>query len=215
MFCANYKLLSMVPCLTKIVNMVNYPSAFKYFQCARVSMLKLAFSLKHHCTTVQSNRATSMATLNLVYLFALNFSSIIISEFCSGFSSQSFSPVCDSSHLHCLCRFPSFHETATADSTLQYLIAFLVLLTTVKLWHLLRLNPKMNMITATLQRAWSDISGFLLIIVIMFLAYSTAVSILPLYEDLPLFQKVFLVLCIIWLRIYSQSLLVSELLVLK
>ncbi|XP_070832678.1 polycystin-1-like protein 2 [Chaetodon trifascialis] len=71
-------------------------------------------------------------------------------------------------------QFASFYETATADSTLQYLIAFLVLLATVKLWHLLRLNPKMNMITATLQRAWSDISGFLLIIVIMFMAYSLA-----------------------------------------
>ncbi|XP_076603671.1 polycystin-1-like protein 2 [Chaetodon auriga] len=71
-------------------------------------------------------------------------------------------------------QFASFYETATADSTLQYLIAFLVLLATVKLWHLLRLNPKMNMISATLQRAWSDISGFLLIIVIMFMAYSVA-----------------------------------------
>lgn len=59
---------------------------------------------------------------------------------------------------------------------LQYLIAFLVLLATVKLWHLLRLNPKMNMITATLRRAWSDISGFLLIISIMFVGYSVAVS---------------------------------------
>ncbi|XP_067459444.1 polycystin-1-like protein 2 [Thunnus thynnus] len=69
-------------------------------------------------------------------------------------------------------QFPSFYETATADSLLQYLIAFLVLLATIKLWHLLRLNPKMNMITATLQRAWSDILGFLVIIVIMFMAYA-------------------------------------------
>lgn len=75
------------------------------------------------------------------------------------------------------CRFASFYETAKADSTLQYLIAFLVLLSTIKMWHLLRLNPKMNMITATLQRAWSDISGFLLIILIMFLAYSITVNI--------------------------------------
>lgn len=64
-----------------------------------------------------------------------------------------------------------------ADSTLQYLIAFLVLLSTLKLWRLLRLNPKMNIFTATLQRAWSDITGFLLIIVVMFAAYSTAVSV--------------------------------------
>ncbi|XP_029000907.1 polycystic kidney disease protein 1-like 2 isoform X2 [Betta splendens] len=69
-------------------------------------------------------------------------------------------------------QYASFHETATADSVLGYLIAFLVLLATVKLWHLLRLNPKLHMITATLQRAWTDISGFLVVMTIMFLAYS-------------------------------------------
>ncbi|XP_071328687.1 polycystin-1-like protein 2 [Trachinotus anak] len=69
-------------------------------------------------------------------------------------------------------QFASFYETATADSVLQSLIAFVVLLATIKLWHLLRLNPKMNMITATLQRAWTDISGFLLIILILFIAYA-------------------------------------------
>ena len=65
-----------------------------------------------------------------------------------------------------------------ADATLQYLIGFLVLMATVKLWHLLRLNPKMNIFTATLQRAWVDISGFLVILVIMFVAYSVVVSVL-------------------------------------
>ncbi|KAM4743702.1 polycystin-1-like protein 2 [Anableps anableps] len=71
-------------------------------------------------------------------------------------------------------QFVSFHETAQADAVLGYLIAFLVLLATVKLWHLLRLNPKLHMITATLQRAWTDISGFLVVMTIMFLAYSIA-----------------------------------------
>ncbi|XP_075335044.1 polycystin-1-like protein 2 [Odontesthes bonariensis] len=75
-------------------------------------------------------------------------------------------------------QFASFHETATADLMLQYLIAFIVLFATVKLWHLLRLNPKMNMITAALQRAWSDIFGFLLIIVIVFVAYSIASNVI-------------------------------------
>ncbi|KAI3355890.1 hypothetical protein L3Q82_004434 [Scortum barcoo] len=75
-------------------------------------------------------------------------------------------------------QFASFYETATANSMLQYLIAFLVLLTTIKLWHLLRLNPKMNLITAALQRAWTDISSFLLVIVIMFLAYSIACNVI-------------------------------------
>ncbi|XP_055755421.1 polycystic kidney disease protein 1-like 2 [Salvelinus fontinalis] len=69
-------------------------------------------------------------------------------------------------------QFASFHETATADAVLGYLIAFLVLLATVKLWHLMRFNPKLHRITATLQRAWTDISGFLVVITIMFLAYS-------------------------------------------
>ncbi|KAM9860546.1 polycystin-1-like protein 2 [Aulostomus maculatus] len=71
-------------------------------------------------------------------------------------------------------QYASFHETAKADALLGYLIAFLVLLATVKLWHLLRLNPKLHMITATLQRAWTDISGFLVVMTIMFLAYSIA-----------------------------------------
>eukprot|EP00079_Xenopus_tropicalis_P034906 XP_017948677.1 PREDICTED: polycystic kidney disease protein 1-like 2 [Xenopus tropicalis] len=74
--------------------------------------------------------------------------------------------------------FVSFNETAAADAALGYLIAFLVLLSTIKLWHLLRLNPKLNMITATLRRAWGDISGFITVIVIMFLAYSIACNLI-------------------------------------
>ncbi|PIO34796.1 hypothetical protein AB205_0184310, partial [Aquarana catesbeiana] len=74
--------------------------------------------------------------------------------------------------------FVSFNETAAADAALGYLIAFLVLLSTIKLWHLLRLNPKLNMITATLRRAWGDISGFITVILIMFLAYSIACNLI-------------------------------------
>ncbi|XP_078256897.1 polycystin-1-like protein 2 [Rhinoraja longicauda] len=74
--------------------------------------------------------------------------------------------------------FVSFYETAMADAAMGYLIAFLVLLATIKLWHLLRLNPKLNMITSTLRRAWGDISGFLTVILIMFLAYSIAANLM-------------------------------------
>lgn len=74
-------------------------------------------------------------------------------------------------------RFAHFYDTASADSLLHYLIAFLVLLSTIKLWHLFRLNPKMNIFTATLQHAWNDMSGFLLITGIMLVAYSIAVSV--------------------------------------
>ncbi|XP_041077005.1 polycystic kidney disease protein 1-like 2 [Polyodon spathula] len=75
-------------------------------------------------------------------------------------------------------QFASFYETATADSALGYIIAFLVLLATVKMWHLMRLNPKLNMITATLRRAWTDISGFISVIVIMLLSYSIATNLM-------------------------------------
>ncbi|MBN3294620.1 PK1L2 protein, partial [Polypterus senegalus] len=75
-------------------------------------------------------------------------------------------------------QFASFYDTAAADSVLGYIIAFLVLLATVKLWHLLRLNPKLHMITSTLRRAWTDISGFITVIVIMFLSYSIASNLL-------------------------------------
>uniref|UniRef100_A0AAY4BIJ4 Polycystic kidney disease 1 like 2a n=1 Tax=Denticeps clupeoides TaxID=299321 RepID=A0AAY4BIJ4_9TELE len=74
--------------------------------------------------------------------------------------------------------FASFHDTANADAVLGYLIAFLVLLATIKLWHLLRLNPKLHLITSTLQRAWTDISGFLVVMAIMFLAYSIACNLI-------------------------------------
>lgn len=76
---------------------------------------------------------------------------------------------------------------------LQYLVAFLVLLSTVKLWHLFRVNPKMNVFTATLERAWSDMSGFLLIVVLLLVAYSTAVSThtLPVWKEVALTSRVF------------------------
>lgn len=73
-------------------------------------------------------------------------------------------------------RYASFYETASADRVLQYLVAFLVLLSTVKLWHLFRINSKINVFTATLERAWSDMSSFLLIVGLLLLAYSMAVS---------------------------------------
>ncbi|XP_067303965.1 polycystin-1-like protein 2 [Pseudorasbora parva] len=69
-------------------------------------------------------------------------------------------------------QFPSFNDTVVIDSTLGYLMAFLVLLACLKLWHLLRLNPKLHLITSTLQRAWNDMSSFIVVIFIILLAYS-------------------------------------------
>ncbi|KAK7938673.1 hypothetical protein WMY93_001999 [Mugilogobius chulae] len=73
-------------------------------------------------------------------------------------------------------RFPSFSYSASSDLLLQFIVAFLVLLSTVKLWHLLRLNPNMELISSALSRASGDITGFLLVIGLMFVAYATTVS---------------------------------------
>ncbi|XP_028812925.1 polycystic kidney disease protein 1-like 2 [Denticeps clupeoides] len=74
--------------------------------------------------------------------------------------------------------YVSFHDTATADDMLGYLIALLVLLATIKLWHLMRLNSKLHLITSILQRAWTQISSYLVVISIMLLAYSIACNLL-------------------------------------
>lgn len=41
----------------------------------------------------------------------------------------------------------------------------------------MRLNSKLNLITCTLQRAWNDISSFIVVLIIMVLAYSIVVRI--------------------------------------
>uniref|UniRef100_A0A3P8SK35 Polycystic kidney disease 1 like 2a n=1 Tax=Amphiprion percula TaxID=161767 RepID=A0A3P8SK35_AMPPE len=107
------------------------------------------------------------------------------------------------------------HCRSTVDSLLQYLIAFLVLLTTVKMWHLLRLNPKMNMITATLQRAWSDISDFLVVIVIISVSSRFFHS---LFSDVvlnysPVLGGFLIGSCIVFMSFVVLNLLVSVILV--
>ncbi|KAF7216063.1 transcript variant X2 [Nothobranchius furzeri] len=75
-------------------------------------------------------------------------------------------------------QFASFYDTATADIMLQYSIAFLVLLSNIKLWHLLRLNPKMNLITAALRRASTHIFLNLVVIAIILVAYAVTSNII-------------------------------------
>lgn len=74
------------------------------------------------------------------------------------------------------CRFINFYETAITDSALGYVIAFLVLLATVKFWSLLHLNPKMHLITSSMERAWGNLLGLLLIMLVLLVSYSSIVS---------------------------------------
>ncbi|XP_043837143.1 polycystic kidney disease protein 1-like 3 [Dromiciops gliroides] len=75
-------------------------------------------------------------------------------------------------------RFTSFHDIVQVTSALTYLLGFLVLLTTIRLWSLLRLNPRLQIVSTTLKRAWDEVTGFLLIILILMTGYSIAFNIL-------------------------------------
>ncbi|TTK78900.1 Polycystic kidney disease protein 1-like 2 [Bagarius yarrelli] len=104
-------------------------------------------------------------------------------------------------------QFPSFYDTASADSTLGYILAFLILLGTVKMWHLLRLNSKLNLITKTLKRAWADISSFIVVLVIMILAYSILILNLN-----PVLGAFLILSCIIFMTFVVLNLFISVIL---
>uniref|UniRef100_A0A2K5R3E3 Polycystin 1 like 3, transient receptor potential channel interacting n=1 Tax=Cebus imitator TaxID=2715852 RepID=A0A2K5R3E3_CEBIM len=73
-------------------------------------------------------------------------------------------------------RFISFYEAVKVNSAATHLVGFLVLLATVQLWNLLRHSPRLWVISRTLSRAWDEVSGFLLIILILLTGYAIAVS---------------------------------------
>lgn len=73
-------------------------------------------------------------------------------------------------------RFISFYETLKVSSAVTHLMGFLVLLATVQLWDLLRHNPRLRVISKTLSKAWDEVMGFLLIILIMLTSYAMTVS---------------------------------------
>ncbi|KAM4614081.1 polycystin-1-like protein 3 [Discoglossus pictus] len=69
-------------------------------------------------------------------------------------------------------KYISLYEIVKVDSAHGYNVAFSVSLMTIKLWVLLNLNPNLHLITMTLKKAWTQMGGFLLTILIMLVAYS-------------------------------------------
>ncbi|XP_053126330.1 polycystic kidney disease protein 1-like 3 isoform X3 [Hemicordylus capensis] len=103
--------------------------------------------------------------------------------------------------------FISFYEVVKVDTGLTYLLAFLVALTTVKLWRLLQLNPRMGLITQTLRKAWGEVLGFLLALLVLLVGYAMAVIALdPVLGSLLIFTSVVSMVFVI------MNLLVSALL---
>lgn len=55
-------------------------------------------------------------------------------------------------------------------------MGFLVLLATVRLWNLMHHIPRLQVIGTTLSKAWDEVVGFLLVILILLTGYAIAVS---------------------------------------
>lgn len=76
-------------------------------------------------------------------------------------------------------RFINFYEAVKVNSAVIHLMGFLVLLATVQLWSLLYQNPRVRVIGRTLSRAWDEVVGFLLVILILLTGYAIVVSTRP------------------------------------
>lgn len=76
-------------------------------------------------------------------------------------------------------RFINFYEAVKVNSAVIHLMGFLVLLATVQLWSLLYQNPRVQVIGRTLSRAWDEVVGFLLVILILLTGYAIVVSTRP------------------------------------
>ena len=62
------------------------------------------------------------------------------------------------------------------NSAVIHLRGFLLLLATVRLWNLLHHNPRLQVIGRTLSKAWDEMVGFMLVILILLTGYVIAVS---------------------------------------
>ncbi|CAI9161872.1 unnamed protein product [Rangifer tarandus platyrhynchus] len=75
-------------------------------------------------------------------------------------------------------RFINFCEAVKVNSAVIHLMGFLVLLATVQLWSLLYQNPRLRVIGRTLSKAWDEVVGFLLVILILLTGYAIAFNLL-------------------------------------
>ncbi|EGW04136.1 Polycystic kidney disease protein 1-like 3 [Cricetulus griseus] len=75
-------------------------------------------------------------------------------------------------------RFISFCEALKVNSAVTHLMGFLVLLATVQLWDLLRHNAQLQVISKTLNKAWDEVVGFILTIMILLSSYAMTFNLL-------------------------------------
>ena len=69
------------------------------------------------------------------------------------------------------------------NSAVTHLRGFLLLFATVRVWDLLRHHAQLQVINKTLSKAWDEVLGFILIIVVLLSSYAMTVS--PQTQHLP------------------------------
>ncbi|KAM9460836.1 polycystin-1-like protein 2 [Clarias gariepinus] len=77
--------------------------------------------------------------------------------------------------------FSGFLDAASADTYMGYILAFLILLGTIKMCHMIHLNSKQKLISCTLYQKWMNTSSVVLVfsvvaLVTMVVAYSIVTS---------------------------------------
>ncbi|XP_072051916.1 polycystin-1-like protein 2 [Amphiura filiformis] len=71
-------------------------------------------------------------------------------------------------------KFVSFHQAASVADAFIYLFAFLVIISTVKILHLLRLNPRMYLLTTVISQSATELVAFSILV----LAYLCSFTVL-------------------------------------
>ncbi|XP_071823907.1 polycystin-1-like protein 2 isoform X6 [Apostichopus japonicus] len=69
-------------------------------------------------------------------------------------------------------QFHDFRQGAMMENNLTYSSAFLVILSTIKFLHLLRLNPRMYLLTSVVFRSASEVLGFMFMIILLICTFS-------------------------------------------
>ena len=72
--------------------------------------------------------------------------------------------------------FISFHLAANVDDAFAYLFGFLVIISTVKFLHLLRLNPRMYLLTTVMSKSCLELIAFTILTAVYMCSYTVLVN---------------------------------------
>ncbi|XP_041454654.1 polycystic kidney disease protein 1-like 2 [Lytechinus variegatus] len=85
-------------------------------------------------------------------------------------------------------RFVSFRSAASSDNALGYSFAVIIILSCVKFLYLLRLNPRMYLLTAVMSDCYHEVTAFSFLLLVLVLTFAFPMSItfgsLPHYRDI-------------------------------